>query len=512
MTWTQQVLHVLRRDVSRSAGLLLGVVTFTAIATLIAIEWLPTGRELPIVGSVGYVIPFALGIIWVVVGRDSTVQADAFWALQPLRASAVATAKLLSIAAIVAVALAGSVVTLRMWGYAWASALLAVTWPTIAFASALLGFALIATVATDARGAILALVFSVVGMLVLREMSSASFWSKTYALQLLLTTFAASTMGLFVDRYRRRQPAGAARFAATALGGTLLGLGSVADYPPSPPTVGAFVPVPLAIDLSKGLTCRGDGLVLPIRVSVPWGYQVGLFSPFLTVTLQDGTRVRLEMKDWFQLHSAMGNTLLPRSMSDSSWRVVGDYPAKSSNVSYIQFPPLAGGQVRMCQQIRHLSVEVSTSTERVREVGRVALTAHSRFAERGARMQLLGSELNDQLPSFNVRVSEVRTKLLLHSGEMDPIHYAVVRPATREAIGLLWRGDRDYRESLALIGVKRLSLSGRLEPLASMRSLPGGFHGWQDTGLLIATTVEHTSSSIRRVDAEVPPEITRSPH
>jgi len=95
MTWTAELVHLFRRDLRRTLWPLLGYVGAVLIAIAIGTETLGAGGRM--IASIGQsVILIAPVLVAMTVLADSTMRVDAFWAVQPVRTSAVIASKLLN--------------------------------------------------------------------------------------------------------------------------------------------------------------------------------------------------------------------------------------------------------------------------------------------------------------------------------------------------------------------------------------------------------------------------------
>ena len=505
MIWWRQVLHVFARDVCRTTPLLVAFLFALTLAILRAVEWQPLAMTsgMGLIGTLLLPICAATLVGTAVIG-DSAIRADAFWAIQPLHASAVAAGKLLYAFGLIACGEAGSFIVLHSWGLEPMRFLLSDPWPVAAVALSLLGIALVGTVSTDVKSLVLSLIAITGATLVIGLMlGKTPLPLAGVGLSLLTATAAASAVGMLLYRYRSRSPSWPARVATAGCGLFVMsapGLAAKEDIAKSSSDLGR---VTLAIPLTAQPTCGHGSLIIPVRTSEPTGWHVSLMTPTLTVSLLDGTAVTVAAPQWYQRAGTQG-PLLPATAERASWRVLGGDGHMPDQVVHIEFELSPTVEARVCGRIRHVSMLLHVASYAGQEVLRVPLGTGSGATTNGARARVLSTDLQDARVALRIRVSRLASRVAHSHNDAGTLGYGLLNVSRREVVRLHDTRDDDFLSVSELPGVHHMAMTSDLELYPTDSTPVRGLQQWRDSSVLLITLSVEQASAWTRIDADIP--------
>ena len=505
MIWWRQVLHVFARDARRTAPLLVAFLFVLTLAVLRAAEWQPLvgASGMGLIGTLLLPICAATLVGAAIIG-DSAIRADAFWAIQPLRASAVACAKLLYAFALIASCEAGSFIVLHSWGLGPVGFLRANPWPVADVAISLLGIALIGTVSTDMKSLLLSLIAIAGATLAINFMlGTTQRLLAGVGMSIVTVTAAAFAVGMLLYRYRSRSPSWHARVATAGCGLLVMsvpGLAATEGIAKSSSNLGR---VALDMPLMAEPTCGRGRLTVPVRTNAPTGWQVSLMTPTLTVTLLDGTSVTLAESLWYQRVGTQG-PLLPATTERASWRVLGGDGNLPHQVVHIEFALSPEVEAEVCGKIRHVSMLIRVESYAGQEMIRVPLDPGSSATTNGTRARVLATNLQDAQVALRVRVSRLAPRAPDSRNDAGTLSYSLLNGSRGEVVRLHDTNGDDPLSVSELPGLRHIAITSSLE-LYETDSMPlRGLQQWRDSSVLMITVSVQQASAWTRIEADVP--------
>ena len=504
MSWWSQVRHVFTRDLRRT-WMALGIYALMlCVAVARAVEWPPMMRDATV--AVGMLVVLcAAVVVAVAVLADQPMRADAFWAVQPLHASAVATSKLVHVLLLLLLCGLAMLVTLSSWNLQPLDLGRTNTEVFPVFALLLLGVAMVAAVCVD---------FIRVGVVVLAAIGIAFFidmrqWEMTFgtywALALLLLLGATV---LFVQRYRDRRSPRMAR-------GVALGTGMVAMvFPVFAARIGpgdandgsvprhALDEVALSLPVVAMPACETGRLIVPLGVVAPLGWRIGLMKPSLDVTLDDGATVSLSAPGWMQLAGSQG-PMLPTIRDRANVSVIGGDGDQSAQQIQIAFVVPAADSARTCGHIARLAMRLWVTTTTGTEVLRVPLQGQARAVAPGFRARVTAATLEDATVAITARVSMLSNEFAEQRHDLAALDFALLNHERGEMVRLSSpRSDAESSVS-ELPGLRHMASTLDLEPYISRMARLSGLQSWRDSAVLIVTLPVERGRGWRQVEAVV---------
>jgi len=305
MTWSAQVWHVLRKDlVTKWPGIL-----FFAGMLLVSMTDVVSAVETPWAAFSSIALPGAFaGIIIGGIAPDLPARSDVFWATQPLRPDAVATAKLLYLLLIVLIGITSTVVALRFFHVETATLITAVgarLWLVLCFT---IPVAHLATIFTDrpdpnggkARLVMLTLVLLVVVVVMTGRAEPVMQVIRAIPTALYVLAFLGG-VALFVRTYQLRERS-ALVSGATIVCSSLMLASMLASTTPDRYAPGAAA-APVTVDsASAAFTAVHDSNTGSMRITldhadVEAGMVYRLAAGTLTMVMRDGSRTAMQVEN-----------------------------------------------------------------------------------------------------------------------------------------------------------------------------------------------------------------------
>lgn len=511
MTWFQQVRHVFVRDLRRSAVVLSVYVALLGIAVARAVEWPGAihSFQQPMVLFVGL---SAAVIIARVVLADSPTRITAFWALQPLQSSAVATAKLLYVLVLLVLCAAAVVLALTSWDL-----------PALAIDSAairvfpvtllLLGTALIASacVSRIAVGIVAAGVFGLVLVMELgldvsqAPVAASGWWTFT-----LLLTFGLIV--LIIRGYRARPSSRLGR-------GVLLSGGLVSVLFPTftiPATAPAPSAVPHALRDTAGVSihvpimhqpeCARGRLTVPLDIVSPKWWRVDLALPSVTLQMADGSSVLAASNHW-QAGVGVWGPMLPAKLQRGSINFPDSTGTVRTRRTGIVFMVPDG----VCGHIASLTLRLRARTASGAEVIRVPLTGTTRARAPGYRVRVLDAQIDAERFMITARSSMLGSAAGGSGDLLGALEFALYHPARNEVVRLKTRGAEESVWAYDLPGLRYTAATQRLERYDEDVALPHAWATWRDSAVLVVTAPVWREAASLSASAFVGPYATAAP-
>ena len=515
MSWWHQVWHVFRRDVARTWKVLLAFACLLAITTGKVLEWRPLMGDATSLAN-AFVVLCALVAIVLAVQSDDTTRPDAFWAIQPLRATAVAASKVLY-AWMLAAAFA---LVAMLVVHAWQLELISGPgrpgvglFPVLPLA--LLGFALLASSCRGFLLVALTCVASVIALFVLApqvgssrlEVSAVAWWVAMHVVLL-------AAMLLLLWRYRSASLALAPRVATGVSGLAVVVVPAFVNRaapvaPVSHAGTGRGIEaVSLGIPTgSQVVMCQGGTLFVYMRLQTPIGWRVKLSHPQLRVTLLDGTTEVLtpiagrEVSS-FEL-SSFEVPIVPVVDDRPAWSVLGAAEETDEIPTQVSLPLPDGGRTRICGKVARIALRVQAEAWTGVEVMRIPLEPGARAESPGLRMMVLAADSIDGAPDITVRISRLAGSPADKRGAAGAVDFALLNPARGELLRL-HTGSSSYFGLGGLPGldhnVATLHLSPYRRGIPAMDSLSAR---WAEPLALLAIAPEARATGWKDVEAVV---------
>lgn len=292
MRWSGQVRAVFVKDLRQVWWMigLLGAVMLMALLRVTVLQ--PAVNE-----SFGWydtLIPVL--ILWImsaVVRADAPAMSTAFWSTQPLKTSAVVTAKLLQVVVIGALAISGAAVMLRWWGIGWADVPSTVVVTGIATVTIATAGALFAALSAHTRAVLLGAVVTIGAFFALSYFWPAWYlplrgdWGRMAWLVVIVVNITA-----LLRLYRLREVAfmwrvgGGVLVAATVLSAIVAT--QIAQYADTPRV--AAPPLTLSVDPVPG---TGNAFSVDLEGLVSSAHDIKIVDAILSIDLPDGSSVSL---------------------------------------------------------------------------------------------------------------------------------------------------------------------------------------------------------------------------
>jgi len=479
-------------------------VLMLCVAVARAVEWPPIMRDATVAVGVLVVLCAAV-VVAVAVLADQPIRADAFWAIQPLQASAVAASKLVYVLLLLLLCGVAMLVALSFWNLQPLDVYTASIglFPTLTLL--LLGVAMIATVCGDFTrvGVVVAAAIGIAFLIDMRqpEMTLGTYWA--LALLLLLGCTA-----LFVQRYRDRRSRLIAR-------GATLGTGMVvmlfpvfaARVGPGGSNLGS-VPrhtldeVALSLPAVAMPTCENGRLIVPLGVVAPLGWRIGLMKPSLDVTLDDGGTVSLSAPGWMQLAGSQG-PMLPTIRDRANVSVIGGDGEQREQRIQIAFVVPAADSARTCGRIARLAMRLWVTTTTGTEVLRVPLQGPARAAAPGYRARVTAATLEDATVAITARVSMLSNELAGQRNDLAALDFALLNQGRGEMVRLSSPRSEGGSSASELPGLRHMASTVDLEPYTARKTRLSGLQSWRDSAVLVVTAPVERGRGWRQVEAVV---------
>ncbi len=425
MTWSAQVWHVFRKDlVTRWTGIL-----FFAVMLLVSMTDVVSAVETPWAAFSSIALPGAFaGIVIGAIATDQPARSDVFWATQPLRPDAVATAKLLYVLLIVLIAMTSTVVALRYFHVGTAALITAVggrLWLVLCYAIPVAHLATISIDRLDPNGrrarivvlmlVLLAVVVATIGraepvMQVIRALPTA-----LYVLAFL------GGVALFVRSYQLRERSPFVSGASIVCSLLMLASMVASTTPDRAAPVAAAAPVTVD-SASVAFTALRDSNTGSMRVTlnhadVQAGMLYRLATGTLTVVMRDGSRMSMLLGSrWMSVRpggprQAPGIAL---AGADSTARA----PREPTVFDEIRLLPPAFERLRQ-DSVSRLLLDWTLETHQLHEVARFPLRDTLPHRDNGAEVQCISGEAKVDGRGLEIEVNVRWLPLVLPSSWWD---------------------------------------------------------------------------------------------
>jgi hypothetical protein len=361
MNWWATVLHLVRRD-RRHLGV--------AVAASVLLASMPIVRSLnwPLVYARGS--QSLLGVVltssallgaWLV-SRDAPSSSRAWWAIAPVRGSAVAGGKILVLmvfaCVIAAVIGAGGV----SWGLPRRSVFTAAS---LALAGALCAGVAGMLVAVAARTRWMAVLTVVCAITTVSAIAPAvDPWDVLIPAVIWWVAVGATlltSLSLFAQQYGRLDLSSGRRavFAGLAFGAVSLPFSAppmtIVSHPEQ-----MIEGVRLSLDPNTALRCQVDGTIIVGVQSSAHGKQAILADPILTLRLHDGSTRVYRAPDWWQIMGTWGP--LVGAPPGRSWKLIGDTGEDDERTSWIAFGGDAPDTREGCLKTAEMTLDTRLTT------------------------------------------------------------------------------------------------------------------------------------------------------
>lgn len=488
MTWLQQVRHVFVRDLQRTIGALVLYVALLCVAVARAVEWSDGMHSFqqPMVLFVGL---SAAVIIARVVLADSPTHVTAFWAMQPLQSSAVATSKLFYVLLLLMLCAGAVVLTLTSWdlqALAIDSATIGVFPVTMLL---LLGTILIASacVSGTAVGIVAAGVFGLllvvqVGLGVSQAPVPGSAW---WTLALLLTL---GLLVLIIRGYGARPSSRLGRGVLLSCG-VLSVLFTAFSKPASEPLMrtmphaaGATSGVSIQVPIMHQPECARGRLVVPVEIGSPSSWRVDMATPSVTLLLTDGASVHAVNRQW-QAGVGVWGPMLPAGLQPRNVIAADSTGTRRTRRTGIVFLVPDG----VCGRIATLTLRVRARTASGTEVLRVPLTGQARATSPGYRVHVLDAQMDAERFMITARSSLLGSADRNSDAAMGALDFALYNPSLNEVVLLKGSGAEDAFRAYDLPGLGYMAATQRLKRYDAEAALPHAWATWRDSAVLLVT-------------------------
>lgn len=531
MSWSAELWHLLQRDVRRTAWLLLVYVVLLALAVVKATQSVSalSGNFAPVGQAVLLLMPLLVALT---VHADSAVRVDAFWAVQPVRTSALVTSKLLFLLLLLALWALAAGVVMCSWQLLSVAALADIGLVDIfaTFALLLLGTALVsagrsslASVgvvlgATLATGA--ALIFS----------TSGRAWAFTdRAWVSIAVSMSVGAVVLLAHAYRVRTSSRVIR-SATTLGGAAVVLFASLTTDTRMPHVPSVTPraasagVVLRVPLVGQPECAQDQLTLPLEVTSPSAWRVELMWPRVDVSLADGSHVELSSERWMAQAGLWGP--LPPS---TGARVDGDSASTRIRRTDIVFDLPLGSGARVCGHVAAVALRIPMRVASPRELLRFPLSASSTASTSGYRGRLVSVNVGDTTVTIALNLTMLTStaaRRVTAPGELDyalahPRHASVIRLSAqngRTTVRLTSDGGSDQTnangdpsdvggersDNSSVPGLTIMSSRLRLQRYDTDTVRQRDLRSWSDSAVLVVIAPQWHGNEVRTIRSVVP--------
>lgn len=502
MTWFRQVLHVLRRDLRRTWMTLALYVVVLGVAVARAVEWPPVMQDS--LAAVGWLVVVCAVLATAhAVLADDTIRADAFWAIQPLHASAVAASKLLYVLLLLVVYAGAMLVLYSAWQLdplTGDSALR--VYPALALT--LLGMALVSSVFRT-MASVGALVVGVLGLAIFaryvldvqpQPMDSPFWW-------LVVTALSLACVAFVMRRYQARETTVLRRGAALGTGVVAMLFPVFGMHASSGHAAIAYDParsldsIALTLPVTTAPSCAGGRLEVPISVGAPPGWRVGLIRPTLDVTRDDGSTFSLSAANWMQLAGGQG-PLLPTDWNRERIRVMGTDPDVPDLRTAIAFPVSATDSSRACGHLARVGLRLWVTTGTGIEIMRVPLGRTTSLSAPGYRARIISHAIGESGVAIKVRVSGL-TADGARAADLNQLSFALLNPERGEVVQLTPARERDLTTVSDLPGgARHWSVTLDLALYEAVRRRDGGLESWRDRAQLLITRANEEGRGWKR--------------
>jgi hypothetical protein len=499
MTWDAQVRHLVARDLRGMRWALVGFAALIVLATLRAVGLVEVLDGVPIVDElVPKVAPL---IVAMAILADPARRTDAFWAVLPVRGSAVAAAKLVVLLLLAGVMVVVSHVVRIAWGLPVAGFPALGGVALLQAGASIAPLALLAATCRDLRGFVLAVVLMIGAVLPLVLLPPAASAPPTFLVDVVVPAVVVVLCGgMLVARYARHGDGWrmqGATLVAVALAVMLFV--AVSRRLPMPPTTAAdFVDVRIALLAEEQPVCADGRLVVPIEAVAPAGHRLDLLAPAVTITTVTGARVVSRLPEWGQVMGTWGPLLPPRA-GGARWRIRGGTPAPRRTA--IAFPLSDADRAVVCGKIARAALAIDVRVSEAQELVRLPIRTGATVAAPGVR-----AAIRRVAPTPDAVPLVVRVDRLSDAGRWRPLTdptYALVDEATGDALvvdGVPWSQGSLPFTVRELPGLVRES-TGELTldvPSSSPPSPRAAAWAASRATLLVTTSLERAPLRVRR--------------
>ena len=513
MSWWSQVRHVFTRDLRRT-WMSLGIFIATlCVAVARAVEWPPLMRDATV--GVGILVVMCAAVVVArAVLADEPMRADAFWAIQPLHASAVATSKLVYVLLLLMLCALAVLVTRSAWNLPPLEIEMASIGLFPVLTLILLGVAIVAAVCIDFTRACVAVV-AAIGIASLSdmrewEMTPGRYWA-------LATLLSVGCTVLFVQRYRDRRSPILARGVTLGSGMVVMlfpafvnRVAPVAPVVPVAPVTavvgggrsGNHDEVALSLPVVAMPACDRGRLIVPLAVVAPPGWRVGLMKPSLDVTLSNGATVPLSAPGWMQLAGTQG-PMLPTMRDRAGVRVLGGDGEQIEQQIQIAFVVPGADAEHICGHIARLAMRLWVTTTTGTEVLRVPLSGAARADAPGFRARIAAATLQDADVAMTVRMSMLADDQAAKRDDLGALDFALLNQSQGEIVRLSSPRSDDGSSVSELPGLRHTARTISLEPYGLNRTRLRRLQSWRDSAVLIVTAPVERGRGWRQVEAVV---------
>ncbi len=508
MSWTAEVLHLLRRELRRTTWPLVAYIATLLLAVGTATEVL---RPIPsLLFAVGQLVMLLASLlVATTVLADSTQRVDAFWATQPIRASAVIASKLLFLLLLLTMCAMAILVALTGWQLRVVSADAVAGASFTYFAILLLGTAVLATACSSltAVGLLLGVTFALTlgGTLAM----GGAHRALTLPMWATVTCLMAAGSGVLFARAYLQPKWSVARRGMLLFSGVsvvvvpALTLGEQTQVPTPEVSDSAVQSVALRMPLVSQPECAAGRVTLPVEVASPPTWRVELMRPSVVLTLIDGSLQTLSSERWMASAGIWG-PMIPGTAPRADGASDPDSMTTRVRRTDIAFDLSRSAATRVCGRVASAMLRIQVRTSFGAELMRVDLGSVETVPAPGYRVTIESAQVSDTGVAIDVRVAMLGSAMAGRRNDIANLDFALLHRGQKRLLALHEYESKDVASMTVLPGLRHMSGIVRLERFRSGAARPRDLQSWRDSAALLVIAPAWQAAGERVVSAMVP--------